>query len=223
MKYLKMLGLAAVAAAALMAFVGAGTASAKEGVICSTTSNPCNSKWAVNTVLDFSLKSGTSLKLTNAENGETLKTCTGAGTTIKGTLTANPDATGTATVKLTEILLKECTFPTTTVPGFTGALKVERIAGTSNGTVRADAEIRITTNTVFFGTCIYGVKAGAHLGVITEGKAKGAGAPESEFTTENAAFEKLEGSNFACPPKALWTATFVLTSPTNTTLSVSSS
>jgi hypothetical protein len=34
MKYLKMLGLAAIAAAALMAFVGAGTASAAGGVLC---------------------------------------------------------------------------------------------------------------------------------------------------------------------------------------------
>lgn len=77
MKYLKMLGLAAVAAAALMAFVGAGTASAKEGVLCSTTSNPCNSKWAAGTVIDFSLKG--SAVWTNAENGETLETCTEPG------------------------------------------------------------------------------------------------------------------------------------------------
>jgi len=218
MRHMKMLGLAAVAAAALMAFVGAGTASAKEGVLCSTTSNPCNSKWAVGTGLDFSLKSGTSARVTNKANGETLDTCTGTGTTVGGTLTANPDATGTATVENSTLLWKSCTFPTTTVAGFAGKYKVERIAGTSNGTVRADAETRVTTNTVLFGSCVYGVKAGAHLGVITEGKGTLA-----TFKTENAELERLTGSQAVCPEKELLTAEYVLTSPENTTLSVSSS
>jgi len=216
---MKMLSLAAVAAAALMAFVGAGTASAKEGVICSTTTNPCNSKWPVKTTLLFSLKPGTSARLTNAENGEVLDTCTGTETTVHLDLVANPDATGTATFEDTSVLWKTCTFPTTTLAGFAGKLKVERIAGTSNGTVKVDekGEARVTINTVFFGSCVYGVKAGAHLGIITEGKAN-----ESHFTAENAAVEKLEGSNVACPPKANWSATYVLTVPKETTLSVSS-
>jgi hypothetical protein len=218
MRYMKMLGLAAVAAAALMAFVGAGTASAKEGVLCSTTSNPCNSKWAVNTVLDFSLKSGTSATVVNSVSpAELLDTCTGTATTVKGTLTANPDATGTATVKNTSLLWESCTFTTTTI--LPGALKVERIAGTSNGTVRADAETQVTINTVFFGSCVYGVKAGAHLGELTEGTT----ATPAEFRTEKAVVEKLPGSNFACPPKVLWTATYVLTTPEKTTLSISNS
>jgi hypothetical protein len=219
MKYLKMLGLAAVAAAALMALVGAGTASAKEGVLCSTTSNPCNSKWAINTTLEFSLKKETSAKLVNAaDTTQVLDTCTGTGTKVHGDLTANPAATGTATGKITSLIWEKCTFTTTTVTP--GALTVERIAGTSNGTVREDPETesKVTINTVFFGSCVYGVKGGAHLGVITEGKAN-----ESHFTANEAVAEKLEGSNVACPPKALWTATYVLTVPTNTTLSVSSS
>jgi hypothetical protein len=219
MKYAKMLGLAVVAAAALTAFVGAGTASAKEGVLCSTTSNPCNSKWAVGTVLDFSLKSGTSVKMTNKANGETLDTCKGTGTTIKGKLTANPAASGTATGEITELLWKECTFPTTTVAGFAGKLTVERIAGTSNGTVRADAETRFTFNSVLFGSCVYGFKSGAHLGVITEGTA----ATPATFKTENAELERLTGSQAVCPEKQQLTAEYVLTEPKTTTLSVSSS
>jgi hypothetical protein len=215
MKYLKMLGLAVAAAAALMAFVGAGTASAKEGVLCSTTSNPCNSKWAVGTVLDFSLTSGKSAELLNAaEPKEVLDTCTIS--TIKGELTANPDATGTATGKITTLDWEKCTWPTTTV--VPGALKVERIAGTSNGTVYADAEIRVTINTVFFGSCVYGVKAGAHLGELTEGVASA-----GHFNANKALAERLTGSNIACPEKSLWTAEYVLTEPTKTTLSVSSS
>jgi hypothetical protein len=217
MRYIKILGLAVVAAAALMAFVGAGTASAKEGVLCSTTTNPCNSKWTTDTVFDFSLTTGKSAELVNAaEPKEVLDTCTIS--TIKSSLTKNPDtSTGTATSVNTEIKWEKCTWPTTTlVPG---ALKVERIAGTSNGTVRADAEIRVTINTVFFGSCVYGVKAGAHLGEITEGTA----ATPAEFHANKALAEKLEGSNIACPEKSLWTADYALTTPTNTTLSVSSS
>jgi len=216
MKYLKMLGLAAVAAAALMAFAGAGTASAKEGVLCSTTSNPCNSKWAIGTVLDFSLKSGTSAQLTNAATGESLDTCTGTGTTVKGDLTANPDATGTATGEITSLEWKTCTFPTTTIER--GKLKVERIAGTSNGTVYADAEIRVTINTVFFGSCVYGVKAGADIGTITEGIGTGA-----LFKANKVAAVRLTGGEAVCPENANWTAEYVLTEPSNTTLSVSSS
>jgi hypothetical protein len=173
----------------------------------------------VGTVLDFSLKKETSSKLTNAaEPNEVLDTCTGTGTTVKGTLEKNPDTTGTATVKNTSVVWEKCTFTTTTVTP--GALKVERIAGTSNGTVREDSEteFKVTINTVFFGTCTFGVKGGAHLGVITEGIGTA-----SEFKTENAAVEKLEGSNIACPAKWLWTATYVLTIPEKTTLSVSSS
>ena len=216
MKYLKMLGLAAVAAAALMAFVGAGTASAKEGVLCSTTTNPCTSKWAAKTVMDFSLKSGTSWTMVNAEEPtEVLDTCKGG--TIKGELTANPDATGTATWKNTLETFETCTWTTTTL--LPGALKVERIAGTSNGTVFADAETQFTINIPIFGSCVYGVKAGAHWGELTEGTA----ATPDEVKRSNSPGEKLAGSSFACPPKVLWTATYVLTSPTNTTLSVSSS
>ena len=216
MKYLKMLGLAAVAAAALMAFVGVGSASAKEGVLCSTTSNPCNSKWPAGTVFDYSLKSGTSAELINLANGEILDTCTGTGTTVKGELTANPDATGTATGKNTEVKWEKCTFTTTTLAP--GALKVERITGTSNGTVLSDAEARITFNHFLFGHCIYRWTSGAHLGTLTEGKGT-----SSEFRVESAPAEKLEGSNFACPGKAVLTANYVLTTPSSTTLSVSSS
>jgi len=41
MNYAKMLGLAAVAAAALMAFVGASSASAATSTLCSAAQSPC--------------------------------------------------------------------------------------------------------------------------------------------------------------------------------------
>lgn len=223
MRYMKMLGLAAVAIAALMACVGAGTATAG-GVLCSATESSCKevNKWATPTTLDFSLKSGTSARLSNAAKPtETLDTCTGSSseagksTTVKGSLTENPSGSGEATGNITELLWRTCTFPTTTIA--TGKLRVLNIVGTSNGTVIADSEILVTIKTVLFGPCVYGVKAGAHLGVVFEGLGTG-----SVFRAENAAVEKLTGESAPCPSNALWTAEYVLTTPSATTLSISS-
>jgi hypothetical protein len=225
MKYLKMLGLAAVAAAALMAFVGAGTASAK-GVLCSTApvepSTTCTSKWAIGTVIDFSLKSGTSAKLTDTA-GNTLDTCTAS--TVKGKLTANPDAGGTATGENTEITwgTKEtpCTVTTDTVK--LGKLKIGAEDDKGNGDLYADATIEVTIS-IFGTTCNYGVTEGTTIGTLKEGKAaplKEGEGPVATFVA-NAIANKLAG-NFLCPETTKWVAEYVLTSPTGTTAFVSTS
>ena len=218
MKHLKMLGLAAMAAMALMAFVGAGTASAKEGVLCSTATDPCTSKWAVGTVLDFSQEPGTTLLLTNTAK-EPLDTCTTA--TVEGDLTANPDASGTATGKITKLTwgspTTPCLYPTTTVTN--GALKIEAEGG-GTGNVYADAKIEVTIQIPIFGSCIYGVEANTKIGTLSEGKkvaGTNAGAPKF---TANAIAKRLN-ANFACPETAVWSGSYILTSPENTTLWVS--
>src|ERR1700746_2336683 len=95
MKYVKMLGLAAVAAAALMAFVGAGTASAT-GVLCSTTTGnnacPAAQRWAVGTVLHMTSEETVQLKTTG---GVVASTCSTA--TVQGTITVNPGGATTTT------------------------------------------------------------------------------------------------------------------------------
>jgi hypothetical protein len=229
MKYVKMLALAAVATGAMMAFIGAGSASAS--VICSTTKDPCpkTQDWPANTVLDFSLKSGTSAKLVNTA-GETLDNCTSS--TVKGKITTTGGGTGateTVTGSISELTWGGCTFTTTTITK--ACLEVHQIAGTSNGTVTADEcnathgsepSTNVTINTVLFGSCIYTVTAGKSIGDISEGKDQASGAPVSTFTA-NAVATKVTGSNFACPETSKWTATYVLTEPKGTTLSVSSS
>lgn len=214
MKYAKMLALAAVAAGALMAFIGAGTASASK--LCSTTVDPCpaGQHWPVNTVLDFSIPSGFSANLVDT-SGNSIDKCTTS--TVKGKIDMTGSATETVTGPVEELTWGSCTFPTTTVTK--GTIEVHKIAGTSNGTVTAGSEFRVTINTVLFGKCIYGVTAGADLGEITEGN--------PAVFDANAIAEKIkvepEHNCPVGPSTARWTASYQLTSPSGTTLSVSSS
>jgi len=210
MRYLKMFGLAAIAAGALMAFIGAGSASAT--VLCSTTADPCpaGQKWPVNTTLDWSLVPGTTAVQTDTE-GETLDTCTGS--TIKWVITNAGSATETVTGTDEETTFSGCTFPTKTLK--LGKFEIHKIAGTSNGTVTVDEITETTTNNIFFGSCIYGATKGTSIGDITEGK--------PPVLHINAVTHKLSGSAIVCPETDKWTATYTLTSPANTTLSVSTS
>jgi len=209
MKYLKMLALAAVAAGALMAFLGAGTASASK--LCSTTVDPCpaGQGWTANTPIDFSIPSGQSANLVDT-TGEPLDNCSTS--TVKGKITVAGSGTETTTGPVEELTWASCTFPTKTLT--LGKLEVHRIAGTSNGTVTADGTFEVTINTVFFGSCIYGVTSGVSLGDITEGN--------PAIFHANAVAEKFSGSNLACPSTSRWTATYTLTFP-ETTLSISGS
>jgi len=214
MKYLKMLALAAVAAGALMAFIGAGSASAS--VVCSTSVDPCptGQKWTAGTALEFSIPAGQSANLveTNnppAENGESINTCKES--TVGGKITKVGSSTETVTGEITALTWKGCTFPTTTT--VLGKLEIHKIVGGGgNGTLTADGETRVTINTVFFGSCVYTVESGKSIGDVTEGN-------PSVFHA-NAVAHKREGSNFACPTTAVWTATYEQTVPAGTTFYV---
>jgi len=216
MKYLKMLGLAAVAAAALMAFIGAGTASAS--VICEKVSatDVCETPWANGTVMDFSLV-GTAILETDPIEGDPviLDTCTGG--TVKGTLT-NGSSTTTANGSVTAANLtwSSCTFTTDTLAG--GVLEVHNIPGTTNGTVTAK-EFRVTINTGIFGTCVFTAGTGVDLGTLTEGKAGATANPDATLHVK-ATVTRESG---LCPAKANWTATYLLTEPKETTLAVTAS
>jgi hypothetical protein len=98
-KYLKMLGLAAIAAAALAAFAGSGTASAT--VLCSTA-NPCpaGQNWPASTVFDFSLEPETSLVWKDGE-GNVLETCKGV--TLRAKITNVGGASSTVTAENTTL------------------------------------------------------------------------------------------------------------------------
>lgn len=208
MKHAKIIGLVAVAAAALMAFVGAGTASAATSTLCSEAKSPCpeGQRWPLGTVIDFSLKPGTSANLVTTNN-EPLDTCTES--TVKGILETDSTKGTLAGGKVTELTWGNCTFPTKTL--FTGGLQVEGLAG-GNGTVKSTGKFEVEIKTVIFGTCNYGVTEGTDLGELKEGK-------PATFVA-NAVAKKLGGS-FLCPETSKWSAEYVLTEPANTTLYVS--
>jgi hypothetical protein len=207
MKLLKTFGLVLVMIASIAVFA-AGSASAAGGVLCSTASTPCASKWATPTVMDFSLKSGSSTKITDT-SGNTLDTCTTS--TLKGQLTANPEAKGTATVQIAELTWAGCTVTTDTV--VPGALRFEA-EGSGNAVVSADAKIEWTVNV--FGSCNFGVEAGTTIGTLKEGIGS------SAILVVNAIIRKLNGG-FICPETEKMVAEYTLTAPSSTTLYVASS
>lgn len=210
MKYLKMIGLAAAAVAALAAILGASSASAT--VLCSTTADPCPSAaqiWPVGTTLDWSVPSGKSIVIVSTEGSELDKCST---STLQWTITNAGSATTTVTGENEGTTWGSCTFPTKTLT--LGKTEIHKIAGTSNGTVTEEGPFEVTINTVFFGSCIYGATSGVSIYDLIEGVAA--------ETKVNAVVEKFSGSAFACPSTAKMTGDYVLTSPKNTTLSVSS-
>jgi hypothetical protein len=201
-----MLAVAAVAAGALMALIGAGSASAS--VLCSTTTDPCTSPWA-NQSLDFSIASGgTAILKEPGPGGAVLDTCNIS--TVKGTFTnGNATITANGPVSQTNLTWGGCTKTTATTAG--GTLEVHKIAGTSNGTVTGSG-FKVTVLVFGFIDCEY-EPASTDLGKITEGK------PASFQAV--AIMVKTKG--FGCPENAEWTAAYTQTEPSNTTLSISAS
>jgi hypothetical protein len=165
----------------------------------------------VPSTIDFSIPSGKSAVLFDT-TGEELDSCSTS--TVKGTPGSNgPTVTGSINDEVngegktvvTGLTWGSCTFPTKTVS--TGN-KLEVTGGANTeGTVKADSTIEVTINTIFVGSCIYGVTSGTPVGTL-------AGNPAT-FTT-NAVAEKFSGNNLACPPTSKWTGTYNATEPLGT-------
>lgn len=195
MKYVKMIGLAAVAAMALMAF-SAGTASA------TTLHGVGGAVLPKNTEIDASLTE--SAKLTAA--GVTLDTCT-SGTT-KG-LTANETGeTITGEVAAANLTWGGCTNTTTTLEG--GTLHIAWTSG-NNGKVTGSG-FKVTVFTPSIGvTCSYTLGGGTALGELI------GGTPAT--LSINATVKGAPGNSILCPTEAGWVAKYTVTTPTTLTVS----
>ena len=208
MKYLKMLGLAAVATAALMAIAGAGTASAT--VFCHTTSSPCPEKWKAGTEPRFTVRPGTAGIWKDTSGAIAAKCPEGE---LRGTITNAGSAT--ETVK-TSVPASGLTWPgvegcikTVTLEG--GTLEVHAISGTDNGTVTVSG-FKITLS-ILGSSCIYGFGENANFGTLT---GNGSG---SAILDINTLFFKKEGG-IACPNDLTWTEEFTQEIPSGTALYV---
>jgi hypothetical protein len=196
MKYVKMLGLAAVAAMALMAFAGAGTASATE--ICTTTSFPCPAGSTISK-LELSKDPGTTPVLENTE-GSIEDTCTEA--TASGAVT---QGTSTTTVKgPVTLAFGGCTNTTTVNNAAACELEAHGIKNSDNATITAK---RCTeTNVHNADNCRYGAGAGNTLGEYIGGTTK--------TIAVNTVVNGIDSNSFLCPTTSRWTAWYVATNHT---------
>lgn len=198
MKYLKALGLAAVAAMVLTALIGAGSASAT--VLCKTALKEgcAASGWdyPTGTEIDISLVGTTS---TSATGGELLDTCTEG--TNKGSTTNTGGPSETVDWNLAEFWSKNCTVTTDTVNN--GSLEVHWISGGTNGTVTVKGTQ--ATKILFGVSCLYGPPSGG----TTLGTLEGGSEPKLNV---EAVLPKLTGS-FICAPDVVWKGSYAVTSP----------
>lgn len=192
MKYLKLLGLGAIAAMALTAY-GANTASATTLEIGGAAQN--NSVF-----ISMSLQSGTSM-IWERTDGSFINTCTGsnaAGATTTFTSTGSTNVEG----PLSSLSFTSCTRPVTVHEA--GFFEVEHTSGT-DGTVWSVAT-EITVSSIF-GTldCRTGL-TGTDIGTLT-------GADGSPSTHAVVHITAVVNCGFLVKT-AVWRATYVVTSPT---------
>jgi hypothetical protein len=212
MKYLKMLGLTVAAAAVVMAFAGAGTASAT--VLCKTNTTPCAAGQMYEVGQEFhAVNEGNFL----FKAGFAEVVCEGS--TAKGSITATGSSTSTVEVGLDETTL--------VVEGQNQkvGLQFSKCAGTftvenagklvihykekMDGTVTTEGtKLKIVQAGV---TCFYGSKeAGAKdIGTLTSSLATGA-TPTLDVSAE---LVKEAGSSFLCASPAHWEGSYKVDIP----------
>jgi len=217
MKYVKALGLTAVAAAALMAFVGASSASAT--VLCKTvpTTSPtggvCPEGWALQAGDKIHAENTSNATLTSNEAFKPNIVCKKS--TVQGELTVEGNSTTTTKGNITTLTFEECGEASVKVLN-TGMLEIHWDPETHNGTLTGSGSEITTSVPSVFGTihCIYKTNA-TDLGTLTGSKKAN---ETAVLHAESQAIPFIETSGL-CPPKPTWDATYSITTPD--TLSVS--
>jgi len=185
MKYLKMLGLAAVAAMALMVVAGSASATTLE-----VEGNAKNSSVEI----DASIKAGTSAILKD-EFGTTTDTCTTSEVKGKTEGTFTGAAVGG---KIGTLTFKNCTHTTTVIAN--GTLSVAWTSGTNGSVSSSNAEV--TVQSTFFGaSAVCKTGTGTTIGTAT-------GTKEG-----NATIDINAKVNCGILGNASWTGTYSVTSP----------
>jgi hypothetical protein len=205
-KHLKMFGLAAMAAMALMAFAGVGSASAT--VLCHKAETPCSQKWSVGTEPEFIVRPETTARWFSGAN--TLMSCTGGD--LKGTITNAGGSSQTVKIGINTFAWTSCNVGNTTLEN--GELEVHSISGSTNGTLTLKG-FTTKIETTQYGTCIYTSGAtGVDLGTLTASKTGQA------IIDIIVVLTKKEGSSFLCPTTIEWWEEWTQTKPSETPLFV---
>ena len=195
MKYVKMLGLAAVAAMALMAFLGANSASAT--VLCTKTETPCAAANKISPSNDPEMVATLTGSAVLEEDPGTNVIATCSASEMVANSTKAGSKTETAAGSISKLTWGGCS---TTVDNVAlGSLEIHHIAGTDHGTVTS-VGTEVTLN-------LFGVSCtlkGTDLGTLT-----GGASPVMDIT---ATVDKTAGG-FLCPEHANWTATYNITKP----------
>jgi hypothetical protein len=190
MKYLKMLGLAAVAAMALTAFA-AGTASATTLEVGGVAQNKSVSIVAT-------IKAGTSAILKDTNNA-TVDTCTEStvsGKTVSPFTSGNPGTIGGPVEALT---FHGCSHTTDVIKP--GSLTIEWTSGTNGSVTSVGAEVTVQS-TIFGASCIAKTGIGTKIGTLT-----GVASGHATMDINGVIPMGLCGD-------AVWTGTYTVTSPT---------
>jgi hypothetical protein len=205
MKHLKMLGLAALAVMGLMAFLGAGTASAARLEI--NTTPTANDSVPLRTRVTATLEPGTTATLSD-EFGFEHDTCTSS--TVEGEI--ERDTTSPTPVNpqgaVRTLTFGGCSETTTVLAR--GELILEHITGTTNGTVVSRGARVSLFSTILNETCTADTTAGTPIGTLT-----GAGHGLSNATIDVSARLTLTGCGIS---RGRWVGRYEVTSPARLTV-----
>lgn len=207
MKYLKVFGLAAVAAMALTALLGTGSASAT--VLCKTSPIPCPAGWDFDAGTEIHASTPDGISSSIATTSETLlETCADA--TFKGKTTNTGSATETVKGTVDAMTFTECTKTIDVIKN--GSFEIHYIPkpdGKPN--TRGELTLKntsVTANTVV-GSCVYGTGSETSVGEMTSEEE----GTEAEIHVK-AVLSKESGS-FLCPTDVVWTSNYKITAPKN--------
>lgn len=198
MKHLKTLCLVATLALAAMMLAGAGSVSAT--VLCKTTTTPCISSYGNGTKIAASLSGSMILEVPGEEEPFPFTTC--MKTTIKATVVGAGGATTTVTAPVESLTAETCTGMFSALEK--GSLEIHHISGSDNGTVTG-LSFALTTQLLFFGSCIYGTATATDVGTLVGG--------ELPILKVSEQVIRRPGSGASCPNEMRWTGEFKITEP----------
>jgi hypothetical protein len=198
--HLKMLGLVPVAAAALTAIAGIGTASAT--VLCEEWEKPCPKAavYEAGTQIEATLESGTT-SVFRQTGGTVLSTCTGS--TIKGKTTNAGGESEPVTGTIETMTFTGCTTVFTVIAA--GAFEIKYLGPETLGSLTGKGtELTVTILGV---SCTYGTGAFTYMGKMTSSEV------QLTPTIDLQALLAKRAGSFLCPGDVTWEASYTVTKP----------